>query len=259
MENTCWSPCTQITVPIFLFKCALIPLSKVICFFPSHFLQILRSPTCQWDEITFQDIIKVLFPHKILDFAEAGLLSVLKATGFAQRNVLLTISSMYSRLNPSTNKLPIIKPLVVYMRYWASKRSRWLDIGQVLSCIFINLDEVEVNKNAQQNEVNRAIFAWPWNENARTKQKQQTNGNRAIWLVYRTDTNPRGFWLVKRTLWWKNVTSENFLEINRYFALTSYCNTIGQSNNAFSILGFSLAGKRIGHVLIVSSIGWQNK
>ena len=35
---------------------------------------------------------------------------------------------------------------------------------------------------------------------------------------------------------------ENFLEINRYFALTSYCNTIGQSNNAFSILGFSLAG-----------------
>ena len=31
-----------------------------------------------------------------------------------------------------------------------------------------------------------------------TKQKQQTNGNRAIWLVYRTDTNARGFWLVKR-------------------------------------------------------------
>ena len=44
----------------------------------------------------------------------------------------------------------------------------------------------------------RAIFLWPWNENARTKQKQQTNGNRAIWLVYRTDTNARGFWLVKR-------------------------------------------------------------
>ena len=82
---------------------------------------------------------------------------------------------------------------------------------------------------------NRAIFVWPWNENARTKQKQQTNGNRAIWLVYRTDTNARGFWLVKRTLGWKNFMPENFLEINRYFALTSYCNTIGQSNNAFSI------------------------
>ena len=81
----------------------------------------------------------------------------------------------------------------------------------------------------------RAIFVWPWNENERTKQKKQTNGNRAIWLVYRTDTNARGFWLVKRTLGWKNFMPENFLEINRYFALTSYCNTIGQSNNAFSI------------------------
>ena len=34
---------------------------------------------------------------------------------------------------------------------------------------------------------------------------------------------------------------EKFLELNRYFALTSYCNTIVQSNNASSILGFSLA------------------
>ena len=31
---------------------------------------------------------------------------------------------------------------------------------------------------------------------------------------------------------------ENFLEINGDFALTSYCNTIGQSHNAFSIIGF---------------------
>ena len=44
-------------------------------------------------------------------------------------------------------------------------------------------------------------FSCSWNENARTKQKNQTNGNSAIWLVYRTDlTNARGFWLVKRTL-----------------------------------------------------------
>ena len=52
----------------------------------------------------------------------------------------------------------------------------------------------------------RAIFVWPWNENAETK--QQTNENRAIWLVYRTDTNARGFWLVKRTLGWKNFMPE---------------------------------------------------
>ena len=43
---------------------------------------------------------------------------------------------------------------------------------------------------------------------------------------------------------------ENFPEINQYFALTSYCNTIGQSNNTFSTLRFSLAGKRRVHVLI---------
>ena len=53
----------------------------------------------------------------------------------------------------------------------------------------------------------------------------------------------------------KNFMPENFLEINQYFALTSYCNTIGQSNNAFSILGLSLVGKQRVHVLIFSSIG----
>ena len=37
---------------------------------------------------------------------------------------------------------------------------------------------------------------------------------------------------------------EKFLEIMRYFALTSYCNAIGQSHSAFPLLGFSLAGKR---------------
>ena len=85
---------------------------------------------------------------------------------------------------------------------------------------------------------NRAIFLWPWNKNARTKQKQEKNLNRAIWLVYRTDTNALGFWLIKRTQGWKYSMPEIFLEINRYFALTLYCNTIGQTNNAFSILGF---------------------
>ena len=87
--------------------------------------------------------------------------------------------------------------------------------------------------------IDRAIFVLPWKENVRTKQKQDTNRNRVIWLVYRTDTNTPGFWLVNRTLVCNNFMPDNFLEINRYFALTSYCNTIGQSNNAFSILVFS--------------------
>ena len=48
------------------------------------------------------------------------------------------------------------------------------------------------------------------------------------------------FWFVKRTLGWKNFMPENFLEINHcmYFSLMSYWNTIGQSNDAFSVLGF---------------------
>ena len=89
--------------------------------------------------------------------------------------------------------------------------------------------------------------------------KKQTNGNGAIWLVYQKDTNLHGFWLVKWMLWWKNSMLENFLEINQYFALTSNCNMIGQSNNPLSILGFSLAGKQRGCVLIFSSTGWSNK
>ena len=50
----------------------------------------------------------------------------------------------------------------------------------------------------------RATFIWLWNENAPTKQKQETNGIRAIWLVYQIDTKVHGFWLVNRTLGWKN-------------------------------------------------------
>ena len=133
-----------------------------------------------------------------------------------------------------------------------------IDSGQLLNICEILFVQVKTRiRIVKKSWTIKSIFVWPWKENARTKQKKQTNGNRAIWLVYRTDTNARGFWLVKRTLGWKNFMPENFLEINRYFfTLTSYCNTIGQSNNAVSILGFSLAGKRGFHVLIFAPIGW---
>ena len=85
---------------------------------------------------------------------------------------------------------------------------------------------------------------WPWNENARTRQEQQTNGNRAIWLVIERIQTRVAFG------WWSERSR------NRYFLWTSYCNAIGQSNNAFSISGFSLAGKRRVHVLIFSSTVW---
>ena len=57
------------------------------------------------------------------------------------------------------------------------------------------------------------IFVWPWNKNAQTKQKHQRNRNRGILLVYQTDTNVRGIWLLKWTLGWKTFMPENFPEI----------------------------------------------
>ena len=59
---------------------------------------------------------------------------------------------------------------------------------------------------------NRAIFVWPWNENARTNQKKQANGNRVIWLVYRMDTNilpspihPFSFWSLNFHTWFVEI------------------------------------------------------
>ena len=69
------------------------------------------------------------------------------------------------------------------------------------------------------------------------RNEKRTEIERFDWFIERT-VKRAWLFIVKRTLRWKNFMPENFLEINRYFALTSYYNTIGQSNNAFSILGF---------------------
>ena len=84
--------------------------------------------------------------------------------------------------------------------------------------------------------------------------KKQTEIERFDWFIEWIQTCV-AFGLLSECLGEKNFVPKNFLEINWYFALTSTCNTIGQLNNAFSILGFSLVGKWIGHVLIFSSIG----
>ena len=82
------------------------------------------------------------------------------------------------------------------------------------------------------------------------RNNKRTEIERFDWCMKRIQTHLAFGWLSERS---GKQTScpKNFLEI----ALTSYCNTIGQSNNAFSILGFSLAGKRRVLVLIISSIG----
>ena len=88
----------------------------------------------------------------------------------------------------------------------------------------------------------RAIFVWPWNENPRTKQKQQTKGNKAIWLVYRTDANAPGLWLVKRTLGWKNFMPEE-LSRNRFDVILQHDWSIEQCFlhiRVFTHVAFSL-------------------
>ena len=51
---------------------------------------------------------------------------------------------------------------------------------------------------------------------------------RAIWLVYRTYTNVPGFWLVKRTLGWKNFMPEE-LSRNRFDVIPQHGWSIDRS------------------------------
>ena len=68
------------------------------------------------------------------------------------------------------------------------------------------------------------------------RNNKRTEIKRFDWFIERIQTHLAFGWLSERSAE-KTSCPKNFLEINRYFALTSYCNTIGQSNNAFSILG----------------------
>ena len=89
----------------------------------------------------------------------------------------------------------------------------------------------------------------------KTRQQNRNNKRTEIeqfdWFIERIQTHLAFGWLRERSAE-KTSCPKNFLEI----ALTSYCNTIDQSNNAFSILGFYLAGKRRVHVLFFSTNGW---
>ena len=82
------------------------------------------------------------------------------------------------------------------------------------------------------------------------RNNKRTKIERFDWFIEQIQTHLAFGWLSERSAE-KTSCPENFLEI----ALTSYCNTIGQSNIAFSIIGFSLAGKRKVHVLFFSTIG----
>ena len=101
------------------------------------------------------------------------------------------------------------------------------------------------------------IARFSYNLEMKTREQNRNNKRTEIerfdWFIERIRKGVGFGWLSEG---WKNFTPENFLEINRYFDLTSSSNTICHSNNVFPILGVSLAGKRRGHVLTFSSTGW---
>jgi len=82
-----------------------------------------------------------------------------------------------------------------------------------------------------------------WQDTSFTRYRQTREQNRINkrteierfdWFIERIQTRVAFGWLGERS-----GEKTSCLEINRYFALTSHCNSIGQSNNAFSMLGFS--------------------
>ena len=102
--------------------------------------------------------------------------------------------------------------------------------------------------------MNQILERFSYDLEMKTREQNRDNKRKEIkrfdWFMERIQTHLAFGWLSERSDE-KTSSLKNFLEI----ALTSYCNTIGQANNAFSILGFSLAGKRRAHVLFFSSIG----
>ena len=64
-----------------------------------------------------------------------------------------------------------------------------------------------------------------WRRTNKTKKSKETEIERFDWFIERIQTRGAFGWLSERSGEQKFMP-ENFLEINRYLALTSYCNTI---------------------------------
>ena len=83
------------------------------------------------------------------------------------------------------------------------------------------------------------IERYSCNPEMKTRERNRNNKRTEIkqfdWFIERIQMHLAFGWLSERSAE-KTSCPKNFLEI----ALTSYCHTIGQSNNAFSILGYSL-------------------
>ena len=133
------------------------------------------------------------------------------------RSRLKTMKVAYRSFQEAMRDLESIE----HLRVWSTESGP----PEHMEC---SLQEISVSK------LIRVIFVWPWNENA------QMNGNRSIWLACLRDKIAFGFWLVKQMLSWKNFMPKELLtnqSILHFDVMLQH-----QSNNSFSISGFSLAG-----------------
>ena len=93
------------------------------------------------------------------------------------------------------------------------------------------------NQNTYLPTLSYSLERFSYDLEMKTREQNRNNKRTEIerfdWCMKRIQTHLGFGWLSERA---GKQTScpKNFLEIS----LTSYCNTIGQSNNAFSILGF---------------------
>ena len=122
-----------------------------------------------------------------------------------------------------------------------------------MTCIFFfagkSVSEIESRLSSKLDRLERLSYDLEMKTREQNENNKRTEIKRFDWCIERIQTHQAFGWLSER-LAKKTSCPKNFLEI----ALTSYCNTIGQLNNAFSI-GVFLAGKRSVHVLFFSSIG----
>ena len=76
-----------------------------------------------------------------------------------------------------------------------------------------------------------------WKRADQNRNNERTEIERFDWFIKRIQTRVAFGWLSERS-GEKKFMPENFLEINRYFPLTSYCNTIGKRTVPSPYKGF---------------------
>ena len=87
--------------------------------------------------------------------------------------------------------------------------------------LYKNNNNNKTNNNHKPNQIEWFLHDLEMKPREQNRNNKRSEIEPFHWFIEQIYINARGFWLVKRTLGWFNVTHENFLEISRYFVLTS--------------------------------------